>query len=188
MRIVHWPTRRAAAGSTTVEFALTASVFFLFAFGLLEMARILFVWNAAADGIHRAARQAAVTDFTDAGAVDSVRAAAMLSSSGGRMPLGGGIDGTYVRIEYLDRNRAVIPALPPCPVYNIRNCLDDTAGSCIRFVRARLCVPGTNCTRVPYQPMFAAVIPDGAFPLPTFEATVPAATLGYRPGSASACP
>lgn len=181
-----WPIKR-AAGSTTVEFALTASVFFLFAFGLLEMARILFVWNAAADGIHRAARLAAVTDYTSSAALDSVRAAAMLSSSGS-MPLGGGIDGSYVRIDYLDRNRSVVAALPPCPVYNIRNCLDDTAGACIRFVRARLCVPGTNCTQVPYQSMFAAVLPDGAFPLPTFEATVPAATLGYRPGTASACP
>ncbi|WP_167758700.1 TadE/TadG family type IV pilus assembly protein [Zemynaea arenosa] len=187
MPTARWPIRRRAAGSTTIEFALTASVFFLFAFGLLEMARILFVWNAAADGIHRAARQMAVTDFTDAGAVNSVRAAAMLSN-GGTMPLGGGINGTYVLIEYLDRNRAVIPTLPPCPVYNVRNCLDDSAGACIRFVRARLCLPGTSCTPVPYQPLFAAVIPDGAITLPTFEATVPAATLGYRPGTASACP
>ena len=193
--------RRRQGGVFAVEFAMLALLFFLFLFAMLELARAVYVWNMVHEITRRAARGAAVTDFSDAGALQAVRAHAVLRTTPGALPLGGGISDAYVRIDYLSQAAggalAAVPVtvMPGCPQRNRINCLDDPHGaSCIRFVRARLCVPGdgARCERVPYRPvlpLLGVMFPSGAgaVRLPSGTTTAVAESLGY-PDNPNFCP
>ena len=193
--------RRRQGGVFAVEFAMLALLFFLFLFAMLELARAVYVWNMVHEITRRAARGAAVTDFSDAGALQAVRAHAVLRTTPGALPLGGGISDAYVRIDYLSQAAggalAAVPVtvMPGCPQRNRINCLDDPHGaSCIRFVRARLCVPGdgARCERVPYRPvlpLLGVMFPSGAgaVRLPSGSSMAVAESLGY-PDNPNFCP
>lgn len=173
----------AQRGSTAVEFALVASVYFLFVFGSIELARMLYTLNTLTEVVNRTARGAAVTNPSDAGGMSAMRKQAIFDTVDGRLPLGSGIDTSYVRIEYLAADRSTaITTLPVCPVNNVMNCLLDPNGAtCIRHIRVRVCDPSddTTCKPVSYAPMLAL---DGLaafhFNLPAFTTVVPAQTLG----------
>lgn len=57
------PLPRAAAGATTVEFALVCVVLFLLLLGIVEWARMLFYWNTAVEATRDAARTAVVCNL-----------------------------------------------------------------------------------------------------------------------------
>lgn len=60
-------TRRShQAGMAIIEFALIASVFFILLIGIMEMGRMLFYWNSAAEATRLGARIAVVCDLGDA--------------------------------------------------------------------------------------------------------------------------
>ena len=187
--------RRRQGGVFAVEFAMLATLFFIFLFALLEVARAVYLWNLVPEITRRAARAAAVTDFSNASAVQAVRELAILRSAPGRLPLGGAISDAYVRIDYLSQSSgggvsAALPVgvMPACPQRNRINCLDDPHGaSCIRFVRAQLCVPaaGGSCERVPYRPilpLLELLFPSGAqaVRLPSGVTLAVAESLGYQ--------
>lgn len=189
-------------GVFAVEFAMLATLFFVFLFALLEVARAVYLWNMVPEITRRAARAAAVTDFSNASLLQAVRAHAILRTGPGRLPLGGAISDAYVRIDYLSQSSgsgmpAMLPVsvMPACPQRNRINCLDDPHGaSCIRFVRAQLCVPGgdSNCERVPYRPVLPLLdllFPSGAraVRLPSGVTLVVAESLGYQDNPAF-CP
>lgn len=172
---------RPARGSAAIEFALVAVVFFSFVFGTLELARALFLWSTITEVISRTARAASMTNPSDAAAMGLMSQNAMLRNSVGKLPLGGPIDSTYLRIDYLARDQATrVTVLPPCPVQNLINCANDANGaSCIRFVRVSLCMPGTDCDPVPYAPMVAlGALSAFNFNFPRFTTIVAAQTLG----------
>jgi hypothetical protein len=184
----------AQRGSATVEFALVAVVYFLFVFGAMELARMMYTLNTLTEVVNRTARGAAVTNPGDAGRMNTMRATAMLDSGNGRLPLGGGIDTSYLRIEYLAADRSTaVAGLPQCPVNNVMNCLQNPNGtSCIRYIRVRLCHPpgpgdpssDTTCKPVSYAPMLAlGGLAAFNFQLPAFTTVVTAQTLG----AADAC-
>lgn len=188
-------------GATSVEFALLLPLFCFFFYLGVEMARATFLINTVYAVTERAARLAAVTDFADPAAMQRVRQRAVFRDGPGALMLGGDISDAYVKIDYLSLGaggaRAPLSQLPPCPKINQVNCLDDPHGAaCIRFVRARLCLPGGDgdCAAVPYQPLLpllAGLFGDGAAAVGMGSATtlLPAASLGYRPGAASpGCP
>lgn len=189
------------AGMFTVEFALVVGMFLLLVFGLIEFARAMYLWNAAKEITSRAARAAAVTDFSDQNAMAQVRQNAVFRSSAGALALGGAITDQYVRIEYLSlvsngSGADSMPVLdvvntgPTNPTANVVNCLNNprdspnAAGACIRMVRASLCAPGGGaCAPVPYVPLMPLLAPFFAgVHLPTAATAVPAETLGYYPG------
>lgn len=58
--------RRTQRGVAAVEFALIASAFFILLIGIMEMGRILFYWNTAAEAARLGARVAVVCDKDDA--------------------------------------------------------------------------------------------------------------------------
>ncbi|KAB8061704.1 pilus assembly protein [Janthinobacterium sp. FT14W] len=195
------PRRQRQGGVFAVEFAMLALLFFLFLFAMLEVARAVYMWNLVHEITRRAARAAAVTDFSNAGAMQAVRTQAVLRTAPGALPLGGGISDAYVRIDYLSQAGgavlAAVPvtAMPGCPQRNRINCLDDPHGaSCIRFVRARLCVPseGARCESVPYRPilpLLGVMFPSGAgaVRLPNGATMAVAESLGY-PDNSGFCP
>lgn len=56
---------RRQIGAAAVEFALVSLVFFTILIGIMEMGRLLFYWNAAAEATRWGARLAVVCDFND---------------------------------------------------------------------------------------------------------------------------
>jgi hypothetical protein len=167
-------------GAAAVEFALVAVVFFGFVFGVLEVARGAFLWSTLTQVMNRAARGAAMANPSDATAMALVRRNAMFNT-GGKLALGGDIDTSYLHIDYLARDgTTAVTVLPPCPVQNIANCINDpNSSSCIRFVRVSLCMPGTNCTPVRYTSLVGLdILAAFHLDMPTFTTVVAAQTLG----------
>lgn len=193
-----WVTeRQRQRGATVAEFALSVVCLFTVMFFMMEVARALYVWNTLQDATRRAAAAAALSDFSNAATMAAIRQAAVLRTSAGTLPLGMPVTDAHIRIDYLSLTRnadkslsmTAIPAasLPACPVRAHLNCIADPNGaSCIRFVRARLCAPGTaECADVQYQPLFPLTGLTHALPQAT--TIVKAESLGYQAGSAL-CP
>lgn len=53
-------------GVAAIEFALIAALFFTLLIGIMEMGRVLFYWNSAAEATRLGARMAVVCDLNDA--------------------------------------------------------------------------------------------------------------------------
>lgn len=77
------------AGAAAVEFALTASLFFLLLIGAVEMGRLLWVWNAAAEATRLGARLAVVCDIGDTSIVTRMQE---------RLPY---LTGSNISVQYL---------------------------------------------------------------------------------------
>ncbi|KQW90230.1 hypothetical protein ASC94_21135 [Massilia sp. Root418] len=177
-----------------VEMALVLPFFLLFMYGLLECARLVFLWNTLQEATRAAARAAAVTDYTDAAAMQALRRRALLRPGGGALPMASQLDSSYLRIEYLwqDAAGALQPvaaaARAPCPALNRLYCLRNPNGSdCIRYVRASVCSPddAASCQPVPFQPLLPLPRVDWrGLALPSSASTARAEALGYQPGSA----
>lgn len=172
-------------GTASVEFGLVCLLVIPFLMATMEYGRLLFVWNALPEVTRRAARAAAVADFTDANASQALRRAALFRSDDGPLLLAPNVSGANLRIEYLWQdaggNRAPVQPLPACPAANRINCARDPhSSSCISFVRVRLCGTGAECPPLDYQPLLPMVpVPDT---MPPALALVPAESLGYAPG------
>lgn len=63
-RRTHRKTRQ--AGAAAVEFAIIAALLFTLLLGMMEMARLLWTWNAAGEATRRGARMAVVCDLNEA--------------------------------------------------------------------------------------------------------------------------
>jgi hypothetical protein len=178
-------------GAAAVEFAIGSMLFFTFVFGVIELARALYVYSTMVEVTRRAARAAASTDFSNPAALDDVRHVAMFGDLPGGMPLRGNLRDTHLAIDYLNGDLQRVEPMPACPAQNIINCnLDPEGASCIRFVRVRLCTEGggANCSRVNYEPVLSAnFFPGAPLHFPTFATVTPVATLGHQPGVAGNC-
>src|SRR5471032_3409781 len=187
---------RPQAGVFAVEFSMVLVLFLTIAFGVLELARVMYLFNTLEEVTRRAASLAANTDFQDASAMSAVRQAAVLRASPGTLTLGAPVTDAYVRIDYLSLSNTgavtmtAIPAaaLPSCAVNNRISCMKNPYdASCIRLVRARICDPAVtgSCNRVQYKTLLSLV--SLPLNLPTATAIVPAETLG-APAGAAPCP
>lgn len=182
---------RAQCGVAAVEFALGAMLFFTFVFGVIELARALYMWSTMIEVTRRAARGASMADFSDPGVLGAVRGRAMFAELPGGLPLRGNLTEANLSIDYLNGSLERVSPVPACPEQNIVNCNTDPDGaSCIRFVRVRLCVESgsADCTRVDYDPIISAnFFPGAPLKYPTFATVTPVATLGHQPGAAGQC-
>lgn len=180
---------RRQRGMAIVEFGLVCMVLLPFLCALIEYGRLMFVWNALPQVTRRAARAAAMTDFTNAAAMQALRQAALFSASG-QLPLAPNVGSANLRIDYLWQDAAgalaTVPLLPACPQANRINCARDPhASSCISFVRVRLCGAGADCPALVNEPLLPIVpVPKT---LPLASTVVAAESLGYAPGQAP-CP
>lgn len=175
------------SGTTAVEFALTAMVFFLFVFGIIEMARVVYFMNTVQEVTRSAAVAAAKTNFADPSALDNVRQRAIFRTTSGFLLLGEPITDQHVRIDYMALVRVgpkqvltPVTTLPASPVNNRATCIaDPNDANCIRFVRVRICQPGaaTECNPVPYTPLVPLLIPL-TFNSPVATTIVSAASFG----------
>ncbi|WP_181373005.1 TadE/TadG family type IV pilus assembly protein [Massilia glaciei] len=180
--------RKLERGIAAVEFALCAVAFFAFMGALVETARVVYLVNTMGEVARRGARMAAVTNFCDKNALAALRLEAVF---GGSLPAADNITDKSVAISYLQADASTpVAALPASPEQNLSNCtVNATAPNCIRFVRVRVCRPGTDCARIGYLPWLPVtdLMPAGGIPLSDFTTVTPAENFGYRPDAASAC-
>lgn len=183
------PRQKAQRGLAAVEFALGAAAFFIFVFGIIEMARAFYLVSTMVEVNRSAARTAAFADMGDAATRSAVLGSAMFEGIGG-LPLGGTLNMNNLAVDYLNSALTPITVANNCPEQNIINCAANPDGAnCIRFVRVRLCADpaAANCARVPYVPLVGIGFPPGTLDLPKFDTITPAGTLGYKPGVVGAC-
>ena len=174
-------------GAAAVEFALVSIAFFLLLLGILEFGRFMYVRNTVQEVTRIAAREAVVSDFTDAKQTATIQQDAVMNGSAGgdsALPAVPEITASDVRIHYLSALPDVeIPSgsMPASPEDNISACLDpDRSNSCIRFIQVEVCAgQDMHCSDpVLYQPMIAPF----AFlnlAIPPSSVTMPAESLGY---------
>jgi Flp pilus assembly protein TadG len=151
-------------GTTTVEFAFIGAVVLLVLFGVIEIARAMFVLNALGESTRRAARIATVCPVND----PAIAEVALFNPPGGgtASPIIGGLQAGNVAIEYLDENG---------------NVLADPAAQfvAIRFVRARI---------VGFQHQMLIPFVTTLFTTPDFATTLRRESLGVpRAGAIQAC-
>ena len=176
-------------GVAAVEFAIVCMIFLPFMFALFEYGRLMYLWNALPEVTRRAARAAAMADFSDPAALQALRQAALFNNAGA-LPLAPNVGASNLRIEYLWKdaagNLAALPLLPGCPLANRINCTRDPRGAgCISFVRVSLCGAGAGCPALAYEPLMPLVPVPAS--LPSASTLVAAEALGYTPGQAP-CP
>lgn len=185
--------RRHFAGSVLIELTITLPFFLLFMYGMLECARMMYLWNTLQDSARVAARAAAIADFSDPAAQAALRNGALFRATNGALALSVSVDASHLRIEYLwqDAAGALLPvpgaSMPASPAQNLFNCTrNPNHAACIRFVRASICRPevADSCAPVPYPPL----LPLPLLPLEWAGLALPASTslaraeaLGYRP-------
>lgn len=90
MNAPHSSSRPGQQGVAAVEFAIVAALFFMMLFGAMEMGRLLWTWNAAAEATRLGARMAVVCDLNDPSIIDRMRE---------RLPA---LQASNVQIEYLN--------------------------------------------------------------------------------------
>jgi hypothetical protein len=147
--------RRDQTGTTTVEFAIVASVMFVLVFGVIEFGRALFVANALDESTRRGARLAAVCPVGD----PMPAQAAILAGADGVSMISPDLTVANVAIAYLDVNGAPVAN----PAINL---------AAIRYVR-------TSIVNYQQQMLIPFIMPS--FLMPSFAATLPAESLGYGP-------
>lgn len=183
-------------GMAAVEFALLVGVFFVFVFGIIELARMANIYNTLQEVTRRGATAAAAADFSDRAAMSTIQQNAVFRDLPGELLLATPVSDQHVRIDYLalvrlsdgSMNMVPIPAssLPACTARNRQICMaNPNAPNCIRFVRVRVCdIANTaTCDAVSFVPLSFLV--SLSVKLPTAPTIVPAESLGFLPGVAT---
>jgi hypothetical protein len=182
--------RKHQLGTSGVEFAVLVVVFMALVFGILELARAMYLMNTLQEVTRRAAALAVNNNFDNA-TVGKIRSASLFADQDGNLLLGAPVTTQHIKIEYLalEKNGSsldLVPAtMPACPAQNRLNCLANPySDTCIRFVRVRVCDPNGagSCDAVPYQQLFPFVNLS-LMRLPRSTTIAPAQSLGYTVGS-----
>lgn len=174
------------AGTAAVEFAVLAVVFFTFVFGIIETARLLFVYNTLQEVTRRAAAAAVKVYPTDTNATAAVRQHAIFRNSPGELMLAPPITDRHIRLGYLRFDLSVIPetSWPADASANRRICMmNSRAANCIRFVQVQVCDTGNTaeCNAVTAQMMLPFI--DLRVPLHRATTIAPIESFGYVPGT-----
>ncbi len=174
-------------GVVAVEFALISLFFFTLVLGIVELGRVLYVWNTVQEVTRRAAREAVVRSFVSE--VSAVRREALFRPGTGTgsvvLPAAGEISNAEVRIMYLDGSMLEVSPAPSDPADNLSACADaGRSSSCIRYVRAEVC-DATTCQGVFYRPMIGFLLGAGGINfrvrIPVSPVLMPAESLGFAP-------
>lgn len=144
---------RYQSGTTVVEFAIVATVFFIVLFGLIDFSRLYFDVAALDEATRRGARLAAVCPVND----PYVAETAIFGNGGGQSALIPGLGTQHVLVQYLDIDGV-----------NLANPGGTDYGQ-IRYVRVSI----QNFQLQTFIPFFSSVIT-----LPSFETTIPSESLG----------
>lgn len=166
-------------GAAAVEFALVVMIFLVALFGIVELARLMFLYNTVHEATRRAADGAAAGSLSGA-SLDKVRQQAIFRTSPGGLVLMPTLTDQAIRIDFLSLARGsdgslstqvmASGAVPASAAENRNNCLIDPYGaSCARLVRVRLCDPAAaaSCTPLQFTPLVPLVPLHVALPVAT---------------------
>jgi Flp pilus assembly protein TadG len=145
--------KKSEQGLFLVEFAIIAAALFLVLFAVIELSRIIWIWNTADEATRRGARVAAVCPI-DHPAVPEATIFAT-AGSGGPSPILRGLTTANVSVAYLDEVGDA-----------------ETSYELVKYVRVSL----NNYTVTPLIPFI-----NTTFTLPAFETTIPSESLGLIP-------
>ena len=155
-------------GTTTVEFAIVASVLFVMIFGVFEVGRGYYVYSMLDEVTRRGSRLAAVCPINDPAIAQM--AVFNASGDGAASSLVSGLTPANVVIDYLDAANGVV-ATPADPASFVQ----------IRYVRARI-VNFQHQISIPFVAGMASV------QMPEFESVLPRESLGVpRDGAITPC-
>lgn len=93
--------RLAQRGSFIVEFAVVVALLVTVLFGIIEVARIMYIYNTLQDATRRAAFYASVTDYRQQSAMQLLQQRAIFRETPGELVLGGPITDEHFRVDYL---------------------------------------------------------------------------------------
>ncbi|MCC2955251.1 pilus assembly protein [Massilia sp. IC2-477] len=177
--------KRRQGGTSAIEFALLAAVFFTLVFGVIELARLMYVFNTLQEVTRRAAEAAAHVYPDDADGLARVRQYAVFRDSPGGLILAPPVTDGHIRLSYLNYDLNAIPSgsRPASALLNREICMTNPyAVNCIRFVQAQVCRPDVegDC-EAPTSQMLIPLI-DLRIPLHRATTIVTAESLGYVPG------
>jgi len=183
-------------GVAAVEFALLALVFFTFIFGIIEVARLMFVFGTLQEVTRKAAATAVHVYPSDAEGIARLKRTAIFKSGSGELMLASPVSDDSIRIDYLALVRApgngaltLSPidrtTLPATAAQHRQICMrNPNAANCVRFVQVSICRSQTasDCGAVQSQLMLPLV----GITVPFHKATTIAVaeSFGYVPGTA----
>jgi Flp pilus assembly protein TadG len=154
--------KRRQHGLATVELAIIATLLLMVIFGVIEIARALYMVNTLTEATRRGARMAAVCPIGD----PKPASVAVFDAGGGSSAIVSGLTTANVSVEYLDTSGNVIAN----PAGNF---------SSIRYVRVRI-VDFTQSLIIPF------IMPS--LSLSGFSTTLPRESLGIpRVGVVTPC-
>jgi hypothetical protein len=179
--------RIAQRDTTSIEVALLSIVFFTAIFGIIELSRLLYVYNTLQEVTRRAAALAVNVYPNDTAAINSSKQSAIFRNSPGELILASPVTDQHVRLDYLRFDLSVMPTStwPANAVTNRLICAGPPhAANCIRFVQAQICEPGTgdDCQAVNSQMLIPLL--DWTVKLSKSTTIAAVETLGYVPGTA----
>jgi len=148
-------------GTFIVEFAIIAAALFIVLFAVMELARIIWIWNTAAEATRRGARVAAVCpiDVNPDSKVHRATVFADISNTGPTpSPILRGLDTGHVDVFYLDEDGTDLE--------------DAATFENTRYVRVSL-------SGYPVKALIPFI--DIEITLPPFETTIPSESLGLVP-------
>lgn len=145
--------KRYEQGTTTVEFAIVATLAVILLFGVIEISRALFVWNSLAEATRRGARVAAVCPMNN----PAIARIAIFGDPNGsnNSPILSGLTTSNVSVSYLDSTGATA-----------------TSYGSVAYVRVSI----NNYLQTLMIPFLLPTITA-----PPFTTTIPAESLGYDP-------
>ncbi len=151
-------------GTTAVEFALIAALFFTLLLGVIEVSRALFVWNTLTEATRRGARVAVVCPVNS----ETIARVAVFGSpsSGNTSPIISGMTTANVQLRYLDQN-GIDVANP-----------SGTGFTNIRYVRVQI-KDYQMTLLIPFLSQTLNALP--------FETTLPRESLGVVPEVGTLC-
>lgn len=179
-------------GTAAVEFALLAGIFFTLVFGIIEVARLMYVYNTLQEVTRRAAAAAVNVYPGNKTRLQEVKQEAIFRSSPGELVLASPISDKNIRIDYLALTResltgamslSKIDSLPTCEAQNRQTCMrDPNANNCIRFVQVQICdeTDASDCRPVTSKMLLSLV--DMRVPLHRATTIAAAESLGYELG------
>lgn len=160
-------------GTSSVEFAIIAILFFTIFFSIIEFGRFFYLFNTVQEVTRCAARAAVVKWTGDWGGIPQQCLFNQIE-----LVAGWEVGTANVRLRAL--NLAGNEAYPSNVGENIANCIADPADTnCIRFVQASVEVcANAVCQPIQYQPMFGLIPLQVGIPNSTVR--MPAESLGYQ--------
>lgn len=164
---------RQQRGAALVELALVASAFLLLLVTVLEVGRIMFVYNSLQEVARRAAREATLHWVTS---TDQATVKSLALFGGTALPGGPEITSASITIEYLKANGDTVTSFPSDASDNLSACSDATrTDNCVYSVRVSI----TNARYTPLLSLFGSSV--AYFTLPSTSVTMHAESMGFDP-------